>query len=228
MVNTTARETQKSAVLIVDDHPVVRRGLARLINEQSDLAVCAEAENPGDAIVAAEHSKPDVAVVDLSYEGLSGVELVKDLKARLPRLPVLVLSMHDETFYAERVLRAGANGYVMKQESPEKIVDAIRRVLGGHIYLSQTMCSKLLNMVFERGAQTTRSPVEGLSDRELEVLEMIGKGLTTQQIARRLHRSVKTIESHRAHIKAKLKLKNSRDLAHHAVRWVEFNQTAAP
>jgi DNA-binding NarL/FixJ family response regulator len=211
----------KAKVLIVDDHPIVRQGVGQLINQEADLMVCAEAETAPDALKAIAAHQPDVAVVDLSLKGVSGLELIKDIKVRFPTLPVLVLSMFDETIYAERVLRAGARGYMMKEEATQKVLMAIRRVLNGEIYLSDAMASRLLS-VFTTGARDGKtSPVDLLSDRELEVFQLIGEGLGTSQIARKLHLSPKTIETYRAHIKEKLNLDSAAKLLQHAIQWTQ-------
>ena len=223
----TRGQRKKYKVLLVDDHPIIRHGVAALIQSEADLEVCAEADTPHGALEAVAQHKPDVVLADLSFEGLSGIELIKDFKVRHPNLPVLILSMHDESFYAERVLRAGAMGYIMKQEASEQVVNALRRVLSGQIYLSQKMCTRLLNSVFDNKATDRESPIETLSDRELEVFELIGQGLATRQIAQKLHLSVKTIESHRAHVKSKLGLKTSTELVQAAIRWIEHTEGVA-
>ncbi|MCX5682235.1 MAG: response regulator transcription factor [Planctomycetota bacterium] len=209
----------KIKVLIVDDHPIVREGLAHRINRQPDLVVCAEAASVPEALKAISACVPDLAVVDLSLDGRSGLELIRDIKDRYPKVIVLVLSIHDEPGYAKRSLQAGARGYVMKHEATDNVILAIRRVLGGDIYLSDRLASKLLSAVAAGGAEA--SPVEGLSDREVEVLELIGKGVATREIAERLHVSVKTVEAHRANIKEKLRLEGATELAHYAFQWVQ-------
>jgi DNA-binding NarL/FixJ family response regulator len=213
------RPNGKVRVLLVDDHPVVRQGLARLINDEPDLVVCGEAESAGQALELAERLRPDVAVIDISLGGNDGLELLKDLRNRLPQMTTLVLSMHDESLYAERVLRAGAKGYVTKQEAPEKVMTAIRRVLGGEIYVSEKMAAKLLKaMTGPRQAQSD-SPLDRLSDRELQVFRLIGSGMSVREIAEKLFLSVKTIETHREHIKEKLNLKSSSELLRYAVQY---------
>ncbi len=182
--------------------------------------VCGEAENPHQALAAIKDNHPDIAVIDLSLSHTSGIELIKNIKPRYPGLPILVLSMHEESLYAERALRAGARGYIMKKEAPEKVIAAIRKVLEGGIYLSETMGDKLLNEFISRKSDTVSSPVELLSDRELEVFQLIGKGLGTRQIAEKLNISIKTVEVYRANIKEKLKLKSSAELVQHAIHWV--------
>jgi DNA-binding NarL/FixJ family response regulator len=208
-------------VLVVDDHPIVRQGLTQLIGQENDLYVIGGAEDAPAALDAIEKLQPDIALVDISLRETNGIELIKDIKIRHPRLPVLVLSMHQETFYAERVLRAGARGYVTKEEATERVVQAIRQVLSGQVYLSDRMASKMLSKLVEGRPGTDGMSIERLSDRELEVFEFIGHGLTTRQISQRLNRSIKTVESHRANIKRKLKLQNATELLQYAVQWVQ-------
>jgi DNA-binding NarL/FixJ family response regulator len=210
---------KKYRVLLVDDHPLVRRGLAEVISREPDMETCGEAADVAEAISEVERSKPDIVVVDLTLKTGHGLELLERLKAHVPNLKTLVSSMHDETLFAERVLRAGARGYVTKQEPPETLVRAIRQVLRGELYLSPRMTSRLLNRVVV-GASTQEDPVQNLSNREVEVYEMIGQGLTIQQIASRLHLSPKTVETHREKIKQKLNVKSSAELNRRAVQWV--------
>jgi DNA-binding NarL/FixJ family response regulator len=208
-------------VLLVDDHAIVRQGLAQLVEGESDLTVCAEAEDAQQAIDAVESLHPDIAVVDLSLGGRDGIELIKDLKHRSPDLPVLVLSMHDESLYAERALRAGARGYIMKEESADKVLTALRRILGGEIYVSDEIQGKMLHRMFASGAKAAEpqaSPLERLTDRELEIFRMIGEGLSARQVADKLFLSVKTVEAHREHIKQKLDLKSSNELLRFAIQ----------
>jgi len=207
--------------LLVEDHPIVRNGLARLIEEQSDLTVCGEAESAAEALKAVDQLHPDVVIVDISLGDSSGLELIKDIKARYDHLPVLVLSMHDESLYAERALRAGAKGYIMKEEATETVVTALRRVLNGDIWVSDEIAARMLRGFVGGGTPQPVAPMERLSDRELEVFEFIGHGLGTREIAAKLHLSVRTVESYRAHIKQKLNLKDARELLRHAVLWVE-------
>ena len=219
--------TQKSRaqVLIIDDHPLLRRGIAALINTQPDLSVCGELSDARDAIASIQKLNPDIILLDLALQGTSGIEVLKNLKAQFPKIKVLVLSMHDEAIYAPRALRAGAMGYVMKQEAPENVVSALRRVLTGEVALSQNMGAKMLNrMAGKRG--TVSSPMDTLSDRELEVFNLLGNGSGTREIASRLHLSVKTIESHRAHIKEKLALDSAAQLVRHAIQWVSSESDA--
>ena len=208
----------KTRILIVDDHPIVRQGLAGLINHEGDFAVCGQAEDYHEALAAVGQLKPDMVVVDISLKETSGLELIKDIHLQHPDLPVLVLSMHDETLYAERALRAGAMGYIMKQEATENVIAAIRRVLGGEIYVSDRMASRMVRKLVTGETVTNISPVDSLSDRELEVFRLIGKGHGTRQISERLCLSVKTIETYRAHIKDKLDLADAAELLQYAIQ----------
>lgn len=207
----------KYKIMIVDDHPIMREGLAQLINQEKDLAICGQFEEATKAFEAVATLKPDIAIVDISLKGSSGIELLKNIKVHYPKLLVLVLSMHDESLYAERVLRAGASGYIMKQEATDRVLIALRRVLNGEIYLSEKMSAKLMHQLVG-GRVNSGSLMERLSDRELEVFGLIGQGRGTREIAEQLHLSVKTIESHRAHIKEKLNLKNATELVHRAIQ----------
>jgi len=208
-------------VLIVDDHPVVRQGLRILIQGEPDLMVCAEAGTAGEALRAAGEHHPDVAVIDLALKDASGLELIKDLRVRYPDVALLVLSMSDEDLYAERALRAGARGYVMKEVGTERLIQAIRCVHAGGIYLSDTMQSRLLGRLVDGPASAETFPLDRLSDRELEVFELIGRGKGTREIAAHLHLSPKTIETYRAHIKEKLNLANAAQLVQRAVQHVQ-------
>jgi len=207
-------------VLIVDDHPFMRRGLAQTINDQPGLEVCGEAGNVADALRITETCHPHLAVVDISLGEESGIELVQMIRAKWPDVKVLVSSMHDETLFAERALRAGALGYVNKGEPPNVFIAALQRVSSGQIYLSERMTNRTLHQVLADKDEINRSPIETLSNREIEVFEMIGKGMATKQIAAKLKLSPKTIETYREHIKQKLKLKNSTELTRNAVQWV--------
>ncbi len=209
---------KRRKILLVDDHPVMREGLAQLINHEPDMVVCGQQEDAAKAFASIPVLLPDLAVVDLSLKGSSGLEFVKNCRATYPKLRILVLSMHDETLYAERVLRAGAAGYIMKQEASDKVLGAMRQVLTGGVYLSERMGSKLMSQLVGGKATEIGSSMERLSDRELEVFGLIGQGKGTRQIAEQLHLSVKTIESHRAHIKEKLNLKDANELVHTAIR----------
>lgn len=215
--------TVKKRVMIVDDHPVVRQGLALLIDQQPDLEVCAEADSVADAFSKFTEASPDLVIIDLSLKDGSGIELIKEIKARNEHARMLVSSMHDESLFAERVLRAGAKGYISKQEATGNIVDAARQVLDGRVYLSPRMSDQMLHRLVAAGDEADRSPIDSLSDRELEVFEMIGQGLTTRQIASKLDLSPKTVETYRENIKAKLNLPNGTALTRHAVQWLLEN-----
>jgi len=221
---TKKRTSVRKKVLVVDDHPIVRQGLGMLIQQQRDLQVCAEAEGAVDALTAIGKSKPDIAIVDISLKDTSGIDLIKDIHIRYPGLPVLVLSMHHEFFCAERALRAGARGYVTKGEGSEKLMAAIHRVLDGEVYVSDEMADKIISRLVEASPNSLVSSVECLSERELQVFELIGEGHGTSEIAEMLHLSSKTIESHRENIKRKLKLKNAGELLRHAIQWIQFER----
>src|SRR5262245_8084410 len=210
----------ETRVLIVDDHPFMRRGLAQTINDQPGLEVCGEAGSVAEALQLMETCSPHLAVVDISLGAESGIELIQAIRERWPSIRVLVSSMHDETLFAERALRAGALGYVNKGEPPDVFVAALQRVSSGQIYLSERMTNRMLDQVLTDRIETSRSPIETLSNRELEVFEMIGRGMATKQIAARLGLSPKTIETYREHIKQKLNLKNATELTRNAVQWV--------
>jgi DNA-binding NarL/FixJ family response regulator len=201
----------------------MREGLSRLFNLQPDLHVCGEASTAHQALKAIPVLKPDIVVLDITLAGSNGMDLIKDMKARSLKSMILVLSMHDESLYAERALRAGAKGYIMKQEASKEVIKAIRRVLAGEIYLSECMAAKMLHKIADGKADTNALPEGALSDRELQVFQMIGRGLGTRQIADELHISAKTVESYRAHIKVKMNLMNAHELTQHAVHWVESN-----
>jgi DNA-binding NarL/FixJ family response regulator len=220
MSKKTAAQNKKR-ILIVDDHPMMRQGLAQLISMEPDLAICGEAENAGGALDAIGKLKPDLVLADISLPGRNGLELIKDFQAIQPGLPVLVISMHEESLYAERVLRAGGRGYIMKQEGGKKLMLAIRQVLEGKIYVSEKMSANILEIFSGRRAGAEGSPLEKLSDREFEVFQLISQGQGTKEIAEKLHLSVKTIDVHRANIKTKLKLNSAPELIHFAVRWSE-------
>jgi DNA-binding NarL/FixJ family response regulator len=210
-------------ILIVDDHPIVREGLAARLARQPDFEVCGEAEDVADALDLVKTARPNVVIVDLSLKSGQGLDLIKRIKALDMDTKMLVSSMYDESLYAERSLRAGAMGYVNKQEVSEKIIEAIRQVVDGKIYLSPRMTERLLQHAVGAAPQLVQSPFETLTDRELEIFKMIGKGMTTRQIANDLHLSVKTVETHRENIKGKLDLPNSAELSREAVQWVMEN-----
>lgn len=209
----------KRRIFIVDDHPIVRQGLALLINREPDLTVCGDAEEASAALHRIEDLKPDLVVLDISLNGPDGLDLLKHIRVRDTNLPVLILSMMDELLYAERGLRAGANGYIMKQQATEQVLVAIRRILGGEIYVSERMANKMLHLFVGGSPAEESSPVADLTDRELEVFRLIGEGHGTRQIADQLHLSIKTVESYQAHIKEKLLLKNGRELVQRAIQW---------
>jgi DNA-binding NarL/FixJ family response regulator len=212
-------QPKKCRVLLVDDHPIVRQGLALLIDREPDLCVCGEAESAHAAFHAIATLLPDLVVLDISLSGPDGLDVLKEIRMKTTNLPVLILSMHDESIYAERAMRAGANGYIMKQEATDKVLVAIRRILQGEVYVSDRLTSTMLQQYVRGASQAKTSPLVNLTDRELEVFRLIGEGHGTRQIADELHLSVKTIESYQAHIKEKLALRNARELVQHAIEW---------
>src|SRR6266404_3829290 len=207
-------------IVIVDDHPLFRKGLEEMIHSDGTFAVCGEADNTAEATDVIRKLHPDLAIVDLSLPGANGIELIKNIRAEFSKLPILVLSMHDESLYALRALRAGAEGYVMKHEAMANVIQAIHEVFSGRPYLSPAMAAQVITKFAKRSSEDESDAVDELSDRELEILELIGKGNEVRQIAKRLHLSPKTVETHRAHIKEKLQLKNAREVARFAVQWV--------
>ena len=215
----TENKKQKNKVLVVDDHPIVRQGLTQLINQESDFVVCGDAGDIPQAMKAIDDCKPDIIIVDISLGHTSGIRLIEDLSHNYPNLSILALSMHDESIYAERCLKAGAKGYIMKQEPPEKVVSALRKILDGDIYISDKLGTKLLHKFVTKKADASGSPVELLSNRELEVFQLVGQGLKTRKIAEELNLSVKTVETYIDHIKKKMNFDDSRDLFLHAVQW---------
>src|SRR6516162_5370183 len=212
-------QIKKYRVLLIDDHPIVRQGLALLVDREPDLCVCGEAEGAHTAFHAIATLRPDIVVLDISLAGPDGLDVLKEIRIKSGSLPVLILSMHDESIYAERALRAGANGYIMKQEATEKVLVAIRRILRGEVYLSDRLTNAMLRQFARRTSSPSGSPLISLTDRELEIFRLIGEGHGTRQIADERHLSVKTIESHQAHIKEKLALKSARELVQHAIEW---------
>ena len=220
MAKSAKATQQKVNVLIVDDHPIVRQGIKGLLEQEKDVVVCGEADSAGEALTFISSQRPSIIVLDISLNGSDGLELTKAIRARDAKLPILIMSMHDESLYAERALRAGANGYIMKKEVAGNLIQAVRRVLSGDIYVSENARQRILHNV-TGGAAAAESPVNRLSDRELEVFRLIGQGKGTQQIATELHLSVKTIETYRAHIKEKLDLKTATELVRYAVQFNE-------
>jgi DNA-binding NarL/FixJ family response regulator len=218
--------TRKKAVFIVDDHPLLRQGLSLMINRENDLAVCGEAEEAQAAMQAIPQCHPDILIVDISLNGPDGLDLLKSVRTLYPDLPVLILSMHDEATYAERALRARANGYIMKQEATEKVLVAVRRILNGEVYLSDRIANKMLRQYIGGASVALQSRLSALSDRELEVFRSIGDGRSTRQIAEELHLSVKTVETYQAHLKEKLALRSGRELIQLAIQW-KINEGAA-
>ena len=227
----SAKERQSSAgaktkVLIVDDHPIVRQGLRGFIDQEADLKVCGEADDAPTALAAIKKLQPDIAVVDLSLKETSGLELIKDIKNQYPDVAVLILSMHDESLYAERVLRAGARGYITKQQATDHIIMAIRTVLAGEVYVSDHIKQRVMGKLVGDRHGVGSEAIDRLSDRELEVFELIGRGHSTRQIAEKLYLSVKTIETYRQHLKEKLHLTDAAELLQHAIRYVISSSTS--
>lgn len=219
--NTPPKSAAPRKIFLVDDHPVTRQGVAMLINQEPDFVVCGEADNGPLAVELIPKAQPDMAIIDITLKTTSGIELLKDLKVLMPDLPVLVMSMHDESLYAERALRAGARGYVMKHEPSETVLTAIRRVLSGELHLSERVKEKMLNRLAHRRKDAVAFSMDTLSDREMEVFQLIGNGYGTRQIAERLNLSVKTIDSYREHLKLKLRLESGAHLVQHAIQWMK-------
>jgi DNA-binding NarL/FixJ family response regulator len=226
-MTSTSPSSEPIRALVVDDHPIVRHGLSQLIEQQAGLTVSGQASSAAEALDKAVEGGFDIAIVDVSLQGVSGLELIKQMRERGVDVPILVMSMHDEMFYAERALRAGAQGYVMKQRATTEIVKAVRRVVEGDLYVSAEMADQLLRRAVEGTAPDKLGPAQ-LSDRELEVLQLLGQGISTRDIADRLHLSIKTIESYRANIKRKLDLKNAAELMRYAVDWVRTEGETSP
>jgi DNA-binding NarL/FixJ family response regulator len=215
------KATGKKKVLLIDDHPLLRKGLRALIDQEKDLVVCGEAEDAATALRVVEQLQPDVAVMDITLPDANGIDLLKDLRIRQPKLRVLVLSMHEESFYAERVLRAGARGYVTKGEPSTRVIEGIHALLNDQLFVSSAVSAKMLSRLVGERSPNTQAGVEVLSDREFEVLEMIGNGQQSREIAEKLHLSVKTIDAHRENIKRKLKLADASELLKYAIQWVQ-------
>jgi DNA-binding NarL/FixJ family response regulator len=226
MKATRSQPTAKAPkrILIVDDHPITRYGLTQLINHEPNLLVCGEAESAAQALATIKSARPDLVLADITMPGRSGLEFIKDLQAQHPGVAVLVMSMHDETIYAERVLRAGGRGYIMKNEGGERLLEAIRQVLQGQVYISKSMSAALLEVFAPHRSRVGEATPGALSDREFEVFQLIGQGLSTRQIGERLNLSVKTIGTHRQHIKQKLKVRTGPELIRQAVRWAAAQQ----
>ena len=218
---SSASKATKRRILLVDDHPLTSEGLAGLISREADLEVCGMAGDPAEAMLALARLKPDLMVTDMTMPGRSGIEFLKDVHAMMPELPMLVLSMHDEMLYAERALRVGAQGYLMKDAGSAKVLEVIRLILSGQSYASPQLAARLLDAVTGRRPRGSTSPIERLSDREFEVFRLLGSGKSTKEVAEALHLSPKTVDVHRGRIKEKLQLKDASSLIHHAVRWVE-------
>ncbi|MBE7501046.1 MAG: response regulator transcription factor [Verrucomicrobiales bacterium] len=212
---------RKAKVFLVDDHPLIRDHLAALIRREPDLTVCGEAEDAPSALAQIVAEPPDLVVLDLSLRASHGLDLLKQIRARHPKLPVLVLSMHDELLYAERALHAGALGYITKQAATANILTALRRVLRGEVYLSERMAARIMRRVIGTSGQELGSPLDILTDRELEVFQMIGRGLGTRRIAEELRLGIKTVESYKGRIKEKLGLTDATQLLQHAIHWVQ-------
>jgi len=218
--NPKCDQPEAKRIVIVDDHPLFRKGLEQLINSENGFAICGEAGNAAEAMEVIRKLNPDLAIVDLSLPGANGIELIKNIRSEFSVLPILVLSMHDESLYALRALRAGAEGYVMKHEAMVNVIHAIHEVFNGRPYLSPAMAAQVITKFAHRESEDETDAVERLSDRELEILELIGKGKDVREIAKLLHLSPKTVETHRSHIKDKLDLKNSREVARFALQWL--------
>lgn len=214
-----AGTADRKKILLVDDHPITRQGLKAIIGQQADLEVCGETDNAPHAIELFGKLHPDLAIIDIALKTSNGIELTKNLRAISPDFPVLVVSMHDENLYAERAIRAGAMGYLMKQEAADKIVVALRRLLEGEIYLSDRIKEKMLHRFVNKRGDTAQFSIDSLSDREMEVFQLIGNGYSTRQIAEKLHLSSKTIDSYREHLKLKLNLSTGAELARYAIQW---------
>jgi len=225
--NVAPNGQQKIRILVVEDHPIMRQGIRLLVAQEQDLAICGEAATATDALKAAAQLRPDLAIVDLSLRDISGLELLRDMSLRFPRLRILALSMREEPFYAQRVLRAGAMGYITREDGTDKLMEGLRKVLAGEVYVSDKTASKVIGNFVSSRADGRMPLMRNLTDREMEIFELIGRGLTTREIAGRLHVSVKTVGSHREHIKNKLKLANATDLLKHAIGWVQVPMEAA-
>ena len=223
--STVGTARKRTRILLVDDHPLVRERLAEIINREIDLMVCGEAEDRHEALVAVPAKHPQLVIIDLTLKNSDGLELIKDIRSRWPKLRMLVVSMHDESLYAERAIRAGALGYITKQEATRKILIAVRRVLEGTIYLNEKMASHIISRLTSHAGAVAATPDELLSDRELQVFDLTGRGQNTVEIAARLRVAVKTIETYRSRVREKLKLKNSSELLQSAISWTHQHGT---
>jgi len=216
----TAFKNSRIKVLVVDDHPIIRQGLSLLFSQKNDMEVCGEADNVETALEQIAALEPDIAIVDISLKDSNGLELIKQIKMQNKKLPVLVLSVHDESIYAERALRAGARGYIMKEELTDNVVIAIRQIMSGKLYLSSLMSEKMLDKLVQPSPGISESPVEKLSDRELEVFQLFGSGMSTKEIADKIHVSPKTVQSYRVRIKEKMNIEKTSELLKYAIQWV--------
>jgi DNA-binding NarL/FixJ family response regulator len=222
--DTGNNQATKKKILLVDDHPIFRHGLTELLDRQADLVVCGHADSAPAALEQMRQLKPDLAILDITLRGTNGIELVKLMKAEAPHLPILVLSMHDESLYALRALKAGALGYVMKADGVQPVLDAIYRALQGKLFVSQRLGEKLIFKAIHASEGDSPSPVDRLSDRELEVLVMLGRGHSTRSIAKEINLSVKTVETHRAHIKEKLGFADANEMVRFAIDWAAHQE----
>jgi DNA-binding NarL/FixJ family response regulator len=221
-----AAALRRARIMVVDDHPLTRAGVVDLIDKQADLEVCCQLGGPAEAFSAITKQRPDLLLTDMTMPGRAGIEFVKDVVALDPDLPILILSMHDEMIYAERALRAGGRGYIMKDQGGEKLLMAIRRVLSGQIYVSDRMSATILDHLTDQRPRGSNSPIAKLSDRQFEIFRLIGQGKSSRAIADQLHLSAKTVDTHRMHIKEKLDIEDAVSLVCHAVRWVQTNDEA--
>lgn len=228
MKTRATQESRSRRILLVDDHPILREGLARLIDAEQGMEVCGLAGNVQDALAMIDSSPPDLVITDLTLPGRNGLELIKDLGATHPELPVIVLSMHEELVYAERVLRAGGKGYVTKESPPELLIEAVNVVLNGGIFASRNVTDHFLRSLSSKSPAKPSFPLERLTDREMEVFELIGQAKNNQDIARQLGISPRTLDAHRAHIREKLGLEDGNELTRHAIRWVEVGMIGQP
>lgn len=226
--NRATEKLVRKRVLLVDDHPMMRDGMGRMIDQEPDMLCCGGVNSAEEALDLVSTLKPDIVITDITLPGRNGLELIKDVRAMSPETPVLVFSMHDELFYAERALKAGARGYLMKEAGSEKMLGAIRRILAGEIAVSTGIAAKILNQFAGKTGRGSQSSIEKLTDREFEVYQLIGEGKSTKEIAEQLHLSEKTVAVHRGHIKEKLGLSSALDLVRYAMRWTEARRTGRP